>query len=102
MSQSIELPRRLGDAFAALAYIAISVLLVVLSAVAVLALALGALLSVVSIGVPLLLGAVAACRQDRRARPPDGQPAAGSAHRGPSAATAAQRRSVAAGARDAV
>ena len=70
MSRALELPRRLETAFAALAYIAISVVLGVLSAVAVLALALGALLSVVSIGVPLLLGAVAACRRiaelDRR------------------------------------
>ena len=70
MSPGFELPRRLGHAFSGLAYIAISVVLGALSAVAVVALALGALLSLVGIGLPLLLGAVAACRRlaevDRR------------------------------------
>jgi signal transduction histidine kinase len=70
VSQGLELPRRISEAFAALAYIVISVLLGALAAVAVVLLALGVLLSVVVIGLPLLLGAVAACHRiaelDRR------------------------------------
>jgi signal transduction histidine kinase len=59
VNQGLEFPRRLAEAFASLAYIAVSVLLGVVAACAVAFLAVGALLSLVAIGLPLLLGAVA-------------------------------------------
>ena len=71
MIAALELDRRLERAGNAAAYLAVNVPLAILGAVAVLALVLGAMLSVVWIGLPLLLGAAAACRRvvrlDRRA-----------------------------------
>ena len=68
---SLDLPFRLRRAATGLAYILVSVPLGVASGVAVLVVAVGAALSVVWVGVPVLLGAVAACRwlaeRDRRA-----------------------------------
>jgi signal transduction histidine kinase len=68
---ALELDRRLERAAQALAYLAINVPIAILGALAVLALALGAALSVAGIGLPLLLGAAGACRRlvrlDRRA-----------------------------------
>jgi signal transduction histidine kinase len=68
---ALELDRRLERAAHALAYLAINVPIAILGALAVMALALGAALSVAGIGLPLLLGAAAACRWlvrlDRRA-----------------------------------
>jgi signal transduction histidine kinase len=67
----LDLPVRVERAFRTLAYLAVSVPLGLLGLVAVLALLVGALLSVVWIGRPLLIGAVAASRRlaelDRRA-----------------------------------
>jgi signal transduction histidine kinase len=69
--EALELDRRLERAAHAAAYLAVNVPIAILGAVAVLALVLGAALSVVWIGLPLLLGAAAACRRlvrlDRRA-----------------------------------
>jgi signal transduction histidine kinase len=68
---ALDLARRLERAANALAYLAINVPIAILGALAVVALVLGAALSVVGIGLPLLLGAAAACRWlvrlDRRA-----------------------------------
>jgi signal transduction histidine kinase len=68
---TLELDRRLHRAWLAIAYLAINVPIAVLGALAVVGLALGAALSVAGIGLPLLLGAAAACRWlvrlDRRA-----------------------------------
>jgi signal transduction histidine kinase len=68
---ALELPRRLGRAAEATAFLAACVPIAVLGVVAVVVLAVGAALSVVGIGLPLLLGATAACRAlirlDRRA-----------------------------------
>jgi signal transduction histidine kinase len=68
---SLDLPLRLRRAGAGLAYLLVSVPLGIVSAVAVLVLALGAALSVVWIGIPLVYAAVAVCRglaeRDRRA-----------------------------------
>ena len=95
MNGSLDFPFRLRRAAAGLAYILVSVPLGVVSAVAVLVLAVGAMLSVVWIGVPVLLGAVAVCRliaeRDRRAAnallaahiPPLAPPADPRARRGP-------------------
>jgi signal transduction histidine kinase len=68
---ALELDRRMQRAAGTIAYLAINVVLAVLSIVAVLGFALGAALSVVRIGLPVLLAAAAACRwilgTDRRA-----------------------------------
>jgi signal transduction histidine kinase len=68
---SIDLPVRVHRAFRTLAYLAISVPFGVLGLLAVLGVLVGALLSAVWIGAPLLIGAAAACRRlaelDRRA-----------------------------------
>jgi signal transduction histidine kinase len=68
---ALELDRRLQRAAHAVAYLAINVPIALLGALAVVALALGAALSAVGIGLPLLLGASAVCRWlmrlDRRA-----------------------------------
>jgi signal transduction histidine kinase len=68
---AFELDRRVQRAAHALAYLAINVPIAVIGALAVVALALGAALSVVGIGLPILLGAAATCRWlvriDRRA-----------------------------------
>jgi len=70
MTGPLHLGLRVQRAVRALTYLALGVPLGVLGAVAVVALGLGALLSVVWIGVPLLLGAAATCRRlaetDRR------------------------------------
>jgi signal transduction histidine kinase len=71
VSAALELDRRLQHAAHALGYLAINVPIAILGAVAVVALVLGAALSLIWIGLPLLLGAAAACRWlvrlDRRA-----------------------------------
>jgi signal transduction histidine kinase len=68
---ALALPQRAGRATMSAAYLAASVPLAVLGLLAVLVLAVGAVLSVVVIGLPLLLVAAAACRRlvqlDRRA-----------------------------------
>jgi signal transduction histidine kinase len=68
---ALELDRRLERAANAAAYLVVNVPIAILGAISVLALVLGAALSVVWVGLPLLLGAAAACRQlvrlDRRA-----------------------------------
>jgi signal transduction histidine kinase len=68
---ALELPRRVTRAAQAAAYLAAGVPLALLGMVVVVALVLGAALSVVGIGLPLLLGAAAAARRlvriDRRA-----------------------------------
>jgi signal transduction histidine kinase len=68
---ALELDRRLHRAAHALAYLAINVPIAILGALSVMALVLGAALSLIWIGLPLLLGAAAACRWlvrlDRRA-----------------------------------
>ena len=71
MIAALELDRRVERAAGAAAYLVVNVPIALLGAVSVLALVLGAALSVVWIGLPLLLGAAAACRWlvrlDRRA-----------------------------------
>jgi signal transduction histidine kinase len=71
VTAALDLQRRLGRAAEATAYLAVSVPLALLGLLAVLALVLGAALSVIGIGLPVLLGASAACRAlvrlDRRA-----------------------------------
>ena len=71
MIAALELDRRLERAANAAAYLVVNVPIAILGAISVLALALGAALSVAWIGLPLLLGAAAACRRlvrlDRRA-----------------------------------
>jgi signal transduction histidine kinase len=68
---ALELDRRLERASHAAAYLAVNVPIAILGAISVLALVLGAALSVAWIGLPLLLGAAAAVRRlvrlDRRA-----------------------------------
>jgi signal transduction histidine kinase len=68
---ALGLDRRLERASHAAAYLALNVPIAILGALAVVALVLGAALSVAWIGLPLLLGAAAACRRlvrlDRRA-----------------------------------
>jgi signal transduction histidine kinase len=68
---ALELDRRLERASHAAAYLAVNVPIAILGAISVLALVLGAALSVAWIGLPLLLGAAAAIRRlvrlDRRA-----------------------------------
>jgi signal transduction histidine kinase len=68
---ALGLDRRLQRASHAAAYLAVNVPIAILGALCVLALILGAALSVAWIGLPLLLGAAAACRRlvrlDRRA-----------------------------------
>jgi signal transduction histidine kinase len=68
---ALELDRRVERAARALAYLACNVPIAIVGALAVIALALGAALSVAGIGLPLLLGAAATCRHlvrlDRRA-----------------------------------
>jgi signal transduction histidine kinase len=68
---ALELDRRLERAAGAAAYLVVNVPIAILGALSVLALVLGAALSVAWIGLPLLLGAAAACRWlvrlDRRA-----------------------------------
>jgi signal transduction histidine kinase len=69
--RALELDRRLERAAHALAYLASNVPIAILGVIAVVALVLGAALSIAAIGLPLLLGAAAACRWlirlDRRA-----------------------------------
>jgi signal transduction histidine kinase len=69
--EALELDRRLERAANAAAYLAVNVPIAILGAISVLALVLGAALSVAWVGLPLLLGAAAACRHlvrlDRRA-----------------------------------
>ena len=71
MIAALELDRRLQRAANAAAYLAVNVPIAILGAISVVALVLGAALSVAWIGLPLLLGAAAACRWlvrlDRRA-----------------------------------
>ena len=71
MIAALELDRRVERAARALAYLACNVPIAIVGALAVIALALGAALSVAGIGLPLLLGAAATCRHlvrlDRRA-----------------------------------
>ncbi|HEY7622635.1 MAG TPA: sensor domain-containing protein [Solirubrobacteraceae bacterium] len=71
MIASLELDRRIERAGRALAYLAINVPIAILGALSVVALVLGAALSIAVIGLPLLIGAAAACRWlvrvDRRA-----------------------------------
>ena len=71
MIAALDLDRRLQRASHAAAYLVINVPIAILGALAVLALVIGAALSVAWIGLPLLLGAAAACRRlvrlDRRA-----------------------------------
>jgi signal transduction histidine kinase len=68
---ALELDRRLERAARAAAYLVVNVPIAILGALSVIALILGAALSVAWIGLPLLLGAAAACRWlmrlDRRA-----------------------------------
>jgi signal transduction histidine kinase len=68
---ALELDRRVDRAARAVLYLAVNVPIAILGAFAVLGVMLGAALSVVRIGLPLLLGATAACRWlvrvDRRA-----------------------------------
>jgi signal transduction histidine kinase len=68
---ALELDRRLERAAHAAAYLVVNVPIAILGLVSVLALVLGAALSVAWIGLPLLVGAAAACRRlvrlDRRA-----------------------------------
>jgi signal transduction histidine kinase len=68
---ALELDRRLERAAGAAAYLVVNVPIAILGAMSVVALVLGAALSVAWIGLPLLLGAAAACRRlirlDRRA-----------------------------------
>jgi signal transduction histidine kinase len=67
----LELDRRLQRAVGAVAYLAVNVPIAILGMFAVLGVMLGAALAVIRIGLPLLLGAAAACRwllrADRRA-----------------------------------
>jgi signal transduction histidine kinase len=67
----LELDRRLQRAVGAVAYLAVNVPIAILGMFAVLGVMLGAALTVIRIGLPLLLGAAAACRwllrADRRA-----------------------------------
>jgi signal transduction histidine kinase len=67
----LELPRRIERAFRTLAYLALSVPLGVLAVLALVAVALGALLSLTGLGTPLLEAAIGAARRvgelDRRA-----------------------------------
>ena len=71
MIAALGLDRRLQRAAHAAAYLVVNVPIAILGALSVLALILGAVLSVAWIGLPLLLGAAAACRRlvrlDRRA-----------------------------------
>lgn len=71
MIAALELDRRMDRAARAVAYLAVNVSIAILGALAVLGVILGAALSVVRIGLPLLLAAGAACRWlvklDRRA-----------------------------------
>ncbi|HWI73640.1 MAG TPA: sensor domain-containing protein, partial [Baekduia sp.] len=62
MIAALALPRRTARAAEATAYLAASVPLALLGVLAVLLLLLGAVLSVVGVGLPLLLAASAACR----------------------------------------
>ncbi len=62
MIESLALPRRLTHAAEALGYLAASVPIAILAIPAVVALLLGAALSVIGIGLPLLLAAGATCR----------------------------------------
>jgi signal transduction histidine kinase len=68
---ALELDRRLERAAHAAAYLIVNVPIAILGALSVIALFLGAALSVAWVGLPLLLGAAAACRRlmrlDRRA-----------------------------------
>jgi signal transduction histidine kinase len=68
---ALQLDRRLERASHAAAYLVVNIPIAILGALSVLALFLGAALSVAWIGLPLLLGAAAACRRlvrlDRRA-----------------------------------
>ncbi|HEU4973957.1 MAG TPA: sensor domain-containing protein [Baekduia sp.] len=63
MTAGLELPRRLSRASHAAAYLAVSIPIAVLGVLAVLLVVLGAVLSVVRIGLPLLVGAASACRR---------------------------------------
>ena len=71
MIATLELDRRMERAGGAVAYLAVNVVLAVLAIFAVLGIALGAALSVIRIGLPVLLAAAAGCRwilaADRRA-----------------------------------
>jgi signal transduction histidine kinase len=60
---ALELPRRFARATQAAAYLAASIPIAILGVLAVLLLLLGAVLSVVGIGLPLLVAAAAACRR---------------------------------------
>jgi signal transduction histidine kinase len=61
--RSLELGQRIEHAFQALAYLAISLPIGLLAAVAVLTLVIGATLSALWVGLPLLLVAIAGCRR---------------------------------------
>jgi signal transduction histidine kinase len=68
---ALQLDRRVQRAVGAVAYLAVNVPIAILAMFAVLGVMLGAALSVIRVGLPLLLGAAAACRwllrADRRA-----------------------------------
>jgi signal transduction histidine kinase len=68
---SLQLDRRVQRAIGAVAYLAVNVPIAILAVFAVLGVMLGAALSVIRVGLPLVLGAAAACRwllrADRRA-----------------------------------
>jgi len=71
VTAALQLDRRLQRAVGAVAYLAVNVPIAILAMFAVLGVMLGAALSVIRIGLPLLLAAAAACRwllrADRRA-----------------------------------
>jgi Putative sensor len=68
---ALQLDRRVQRAMGAVAYLAVNVPIAILAVFAVLGVMLGAALSVIRAGLPLVLGAAAACRwllrADRRA-----------------------------------
>ena len=76
MIAALHLDRRLERAGRAVAYLVANVPIALLGAFAVLGVMLGAALSVVRVGLPLLVGSAAACRwlvrADRRAPRRDG------------------------------
>jgi signal transduction histidine kinase len=71
MISALQLDRRVQRAAGAVAYLAVNVPIAILAVFAVLGVMLGAALSVIRVGLPLVLGAAAACRwllrADRRA-----------------------------------
>ena len=62
MISALQLDRRVQRAAGAVAYLAVNVPIAILAVFAVLGVMLGAALSVIRVGLPLVLGAAAACR----------------------------------------